>query len=318
MHRSGTSTITRAFNLLGASLGDEGLMPPSPQDNPEGFWERLDVVDFHTRLMAKLGRPWATAAPLPERWYESEEFSEFRNELRELINRNFANKNLWAWKDPRTCLLFPIWRSVLDELRVQLNCVFVVRGPLEVARSLDKRDNISLNRALGIWFNHYLTALRESAGLPCAFINYDHFLDSWETELRKCAEQLKISWPIEDSFSAAMNCFVKPDLRHYRATNADLENAPRQVRELYELLIQACADHAGRDKQFEARVNELYFEFADYASFFVGLDSTIGKEDFGEGPPPPPPPPKPPYVQRTFQRWRRSFQKRFGPSSALQ
>ena len=46
MHRSGTSTVARAVNLLGVSLGEDAkMMPPSP-DNPEGYWEHVEINDF--------------------------------------------------------------------------------------------------------------------------------------------------------------------------------------------------------------------------------------------------------------------------------
>ena len=66
MHRSGTSTITRGLNLLGAYLGEEkDLMKPLPE-NPEGFWERLDIYYLQNRLLAMMKREWDATAPLPE------------------------------------------------------------------------------------------------------------------------------------------------------------------------------------------------------------------------------------------------------------
>ena len=42
MHRSGTSLVTKCFEVFGYGLG-ESLMAAS-DDNPKGFFEDLDVV----------------------------------------------------------------------------------------------------------------------------------------------------------------------------------------------------------------------------------------------------------------------------------
>ncbi len=53
MHRSGTSTVARTINLLGAYLGeDEKMMPPSP-NNPEGYWEHMELFNLHVRLLQR-------------------------------------------------------------------------------------------------------------------------------------------------------------------------------------------------------------------------------------------------------------------------
>ena len=49
MHRSGTSCITRIFNLLGVTLGEELLDPAS--DNPKGFWENWYLVQINKQIL---------------------------------------------------------------------------------------------------------------------------------------------------------------------------------------------------------------------------------------------------------------------------
>ena len=69
MHRCGTSMITRVFSELGADPGNN-LMPPA-EDNPEGFWEPVDLVDVHDELLDYLGSSWDNPRPLPDKWWES-------------------------------------------------------------------------------------------------------------------------------------------------------------------------------------------------------------------------------------------------------
>jgi len=269
MHRSGTSAIARAMNLLGAYLGeDEDLMPPT-RANPEGYWERLDICNLHGRLLAHLKRTWDTAAPLPDRWHLSDEIRPFREELKWLVAANLAHHPLWAWKDPRTCILLPLWREVLAELGVELSCVFVVRSPLDVANSLRTRDRIPLDKAFGMWFNHNIVALRDAAEVPTVFLSYDRLLESWEPELRRCAAALGLDWPADERrIKEMMNAFIRPNLRHSRTNPEKLQGAPQPVRELYGILIEVIDHPSAPDGHFRDTVGRLSRNFDAYASFF--------------------------------------------------
>lgn len=271
MHRSGTSTITRALNLLGVYLGEErDLVPPYPE-NPEGFWERLDVIDLQERLLASLNRSWDTCMPLPEGWHFSSEVKPYRDELITFITRTFSEIPLWGWKDPRSTLLFELWKDVLAECGTAMSIVFVVRNPLDVAKSLGKRNGFHLDKGYGIWFNYNITALRAIAGLPVTFISYDSFLNDWETELRRCSSELHITWPQDDSeLHSTMKAFIRPDLCHSCTTAEDLIDAgtPQPVLALYDLL-NCLLNGKADSKTIYRALTELYDIFYDYSRFYL-------------------------------------------------
>lgn len=56
MHRSGTSLVTKCFEIFGYGLGDT-LMEPN-EDNPKGFFEDLDVVQINDELLRANGSYW--------------------------------------------------------------------------------------------------------------------------------------------------------------------------------------------------------------------------------------------------------------------
>jgi len=312
MHRSGTSAITRAVNLLGVYLGERGDLGEAGPDNPEGFWERRDIIDLQARLLVRLHRTWDSAAPLPEQWHTSDKVLPFKEELKRLVAANFASHSIWAWKDPRTCLLLPLWKEALAG--TNLRCLFVVRSPLDVANSLNKRDPIALGKAFGVWFNHYLTALKDAAGLSSAFLSYDNFLASWEPELRRCAASLGIGWPQDERrLRDEMSSFIRPNLRHSHSTLDGLRGVPHPVRELYELLLEVSAQPAVPEARLRETVDRLFRDFYGYASFFQGgLDSpALGQSNLSnaeDGLTPL----RPPLLKRTLQRWKKSFRKRVG------
>jgi len=283
--------------MLGAYLGEEVKVNSRGKDNPEGFWEHSEISALQGRCLARLNRTWDTASPLPDQWSRSEAARPFRDEFKQLVATEFAGRSLWAWKDPRSCLLMPIWRDVLEELGTKLLCVFVVRNPIDVTNSLNKRDPIVRNKALGIWFNYCITALKDTAGVPTAFLNYDRFLASGESELRRCASALGLDWPADEQrLRKEMNSFIRPDLCNNRSERNHLQCAPHPVQELYHILVEASTRATARNEQFEETVNRLSMDFHAYASFFQS-DLDANKMRW-------------PYLKRTWRRWQKSVRKR--------
>lgn len=245
MHRSGTSVVSRAVNLLGAYLGEErDLLPPAP-DNQEGVWERKDLVDFHNRVLSHFSRTWHSVGPLPDGWHHLDEIQPFKDELRELIERVFGNRPLWAWKDPRTTLLLPMWIDVLSDLGVELRTLYVIRNPLDVAKSLQRREGFPHDTSFGLWLMANLSALEAVQGAPTLVVSYDNFLRNWDSELRRCAAGLGITWPDDDGpLRRGMKEFLRDNLRHSVSQPIDLvsEDVPHVLIQLYDCLLKAAGD----------------------------------------------------------------------------
>lgn len=269
MHRSGTSTITRAINFLGAYLGEEKDLIAPADDNPEGFWERADVVALHDRIFAQFMRTTSTVAPLPTNWHKSPEIQPFKEELRALIQNHFSNNVFWAWKDPRTCLTFDLWKDLLMEMDIELSVVFMVRNPLDVANSLKKRNEIPTEKSLGFWFGHNIMALHSCLDVKKVFVSYDCLLDNWKHELQRCSEALGIHWPIDElTLNNKMNSFLKPYLRHSKSTSYDLDKVSTPIKRLYDILGNCLYKPSDLDETTTAEIISLYRTYQDYSSFY--------------------------------------------------
>ena len=296
MHRSGTSAVTRAVNLLGVHLGAPVKMMPANPENPEGYWEHLEINDFQRRLMGRLERSWDTANPLPERWLQSAAVRPFKEELAAMVSANFSGYSRWAWKEPQTCLLLPLWRELLEHDGIGLSCLFVVRNPVDVACSLMRRNAIPFEKALGIWLHYNLVALKEAAGLPIVFLSYERLLAAWEPELRRCASGLGLEWPERDEpLRQSIESFIDPSLRHYRSPPSRLRELPPPVMELYQALSEVCLRLPGHHDGLERTVERLFKEFHAYASLFQMMAV----------------PPTPGKLVRMWRRWQVSFRKRW-------
>lgn len=66
-------------------------------------------------------------------------------------------------KEPRFCLTLPAWRRHGTRFESVLVCL---RDPASVARSLQRRNRISIERAERLWLLHYERLLENARDLP--------------------------------------------------------------------------------------------------------------------------------------------------------
>ena len=151
MHRSGTSALARVIAAMGAYPGDEKeLLPAHPRDNPAGYWERTDLMLAHDQFMAAAGYSWDRAAGFDLERIDIEARRALSRRLAETVAALQAHGSTWLVKDPRLCLLLPLWLPVAGDAA----CVIAVRDPREIAASL-----IDTHR--GVYTTHFLLALWE-------------------------------------------------------------------------------------------------------------------------------------------------------------
>ena len=145
MHRSGTSLLTRLLSLLGVELGpDAHLMAPT-KFNPTGFWEHEGIVALNDELLARLGGRWQEPPPLAPGWERDPALDDLREKARALVAADFAGRAEWGFKDPRTCLTLPFWKTLLPPMRY----ILCVRNPADVAHSLEHA--MPFERGAALW-----------------------------------------------------------------------------------------------------------------------------------------------------------------------
>jgi spore maturation protein CgeB/GT2 family glycosyltransferase len=161
MHRSGTSPLTRLLNLMGAYVGAEGVLMEPTVYNPKGHWERLDVYNLHQEFFKSVGVGWHKVCRLNLDEVSSEQRAAFTEQARLIVHKLDAHRP-WVLKDPRMCLLLPLWRDLLEAPI----CVYIYRSPLQVAQSLHTRDGFSLRFGMALWEYYNLAALKHTQGFP--------------------------------------------------------------------------------------------------------------------------------------------------------
>ncbi len=130
MHRSGTSVVSGIIQKLGIYGGEEQDLSSGNQWNPKGYWELKKLVNSNNRILRLLGRSWDHVLGVDEAVLKSnlDRIVRVREEILPELGI-LQKRGDWVIKDPRMCILFPVWAPVLQNPVA----IVVVRNPLEVA-----------------------------------------------------------------------------------------------------------------------------------------------------------------------------------------
>ena len=122
MHKSGTTLISRILHHSGINMGDFDDAVSYDEGNQ---YERNKTQRINLDI---LGCGDAHSLDVVDPVRSISEGSSAPGQIHELVtglNEKYKN---WGFKDPRTCLTYPIWKKHLPEHKV----IYVIRDPLEL------------------------------------------------------------------------------------------------------------------------------------------------------------------------------------------
>jgi len=192
--------------------------------NPEGYFERRDVVDLQENLLIALDRFWAGPRGsefLPPQWQSHPATQACRKGLKDILGRESqAQSRPWAIKDPRTSLLLPLWRDLSHELSIPLKLVLAVRNPEAVVTSVMARDERLVGmtwwRAQQLWWHFNRAVLTEPWGqgeAPPVVLHYETWFTDPEAQALQLTAALGLPRPQLEQL-AALKATIRPEHRH--------------------------------------------------------------------------------------------------------
>ena len=153
--------------------------------------------------------------PFPKDWQSDSRFDDLRKRVMTLIRQEFADAPVWGWKDPQTCLTLPFWKSLLPPMHY----VICFRNPLDMARSLERRDGFSIQKGFHLWLLYTKAALKHTIGQRRIFVFSEAWISGWQHELRLLSEFLGIPGQAEQaSVRSAVQALIDQNLWHYRSS----------------------------------------------------------------------------------------------------
>lgn len=284
MHRSGTSTITRALGVLGVELGED--LFPARSDNPKGFWEDRSVLEINEHLLRLQDSAADKLAIAWDRFEDNHEFSALKVKATQLISQKLNECNqIWGFKEPRTCRLLSFWFEVFEIVGCEVGFVIALRNPASVVASLSKRDNIPAEKSYLLWLQHTLPTILQTRGFKRVVIDYDKLLAAPYEQLVRISSSLDLPLPVRGSSSLIEfeSDFLETQLRHTHFSLDDLlidNRAPKSVINLYTLLLSVACDKTKLDTDLVLNelknLNESQISFAPISKY---VNSVEGARD---------------------------------------
>ncbi len=177
MSRSGTSAVAGLFAAAGYHLGGPDELMPATDANPGGYYEHRAIFALNEEILSFVGGSWfdpPTDAQLEAHRgrFEPQIAALFKRLIDESLGRPVAIK------DPRLGVMMTLWNPIIGR---RLHPVLVIRHPVEIARSLQRRDGTPWPFSLASWENQMTRTLGHLHGCSVTPVQYARLLSSPET-----------------------------------------------------------------------------------------------------------------------------------------
>ena len=261
MHRSGTSALAGALNLVGVNFGSN-LMPAQASENPKGYWEHLDIVRTHDDVFTLFGASWDDPRPLPESWWSGDLVEPHRRRLCDILLGDLYSQSVRGVKDPRMCRLLPLWHDVARRVGWRDHYCLVHRNPVEVAMSLKARNGFCAEKSLLLWVQHNLLAERYTRGRPRLIFSFESFLDDPAALLERLADAFEITWDTSvKKVAGRLSGFVSKSLHHQihdgQFSESNLPWQSELVKAVYEAMNQASDSDTDMSRTFDSLLDDF-------------------------------------------------------------
>ena len=225
MHRSGTSVLSRIFNLLGYGLSKSQI--GINKSNESGHWESRRLARLNDDILAYFGQTWESAARIPWEEVPDKVLKGWVEKTIELIQSDFGEDQPLVIKDPRLCRLLPVYSRAVEQMGFLPKFVIPVRNPLEVKESLAKRNEMSETHALMLWLRYVADALTFTRDLNRCFVATDRLVEAPDVVVPDMIKQLDLdpafSWK---AVKADIEKLLRVDRLHHEISAEELRLHP--------------------------------------------------------------------------------------------
>ena len=240
MHRSGTSATAGLLVRLGLTGPREDDLIPATRSNECGHWESWEVMRCNARLLQAIGGIALAPPAVTVSWESAPNYARTRDEAL----RWFATAHTGApmmMKDPRFCSTLPFWRDVLP---VPIAAVFVLRNPLNVARSLQARDSVPVTCGLAAWDRSMRSAVQVLEDCPPSFSTTTTWLPIPRRRRKKSSGFSKnVGVDVAPDVAEASGPHLDASLKHQKSEDDEFQDLARVQAQIFEALRERRGYH---------------------------------------------------------------------------
>lgn len=200
MHRSGTSMTAGILQNLGVYMGSHIFKPD--EWNEKGYFENKYITEINEEILIKAGGSWIDP---PSR--ESILSLDVSDNIQKIVNKE--KRDLWGWKDPRTCLTIELFLPFIENIYY----IVVRRNRLSVIESLYQRSGKTDEKGrLSIVYDTYMNRLYSFIHTidenNILNLQYESILSDSKLHVDRIADFIKVE-------RKDMSDFVESRLKHF-------------------------------------------------------------------------------------------------------
>jgi hypothetical protein len=247
--------IARLLNLCGLYLGPADMLLGPDAANPLGHFEHKRFLAIDRKLLKHFRATWYEPPELKPGWERCPELQSLADEAR-MVVATFPPRSAWGWKEPRSAIFLPFWKEVIPNMRF----VICIRNPLEVARSLEKRNRIRLEKGASLWYRYTRDSLADTEGSERILTFFDDFFGSDSAEIHRVIEFCGLQKQVDKS---VIGKAIAGELRHYTSETSELlkENRMSLECKLFYTGLRDLLFHKELDRKQPDRVSAALAEF---------------------------------------------------------
>ena len=240
------------------------------EENPKGFFENKAVLELNKKIINSHNSSW------DDYHFKLQEDDEAQlktwiNEAYDILIDEFSDSDVIAIKDPRICLLFPIWEQALLKFDAQIKIVIPYRHPAAVAASLETRNDFKTSKSMLLWSRYFFSLEKYSRNHQRLLLIYPNdFIDA-PALLSKLENFLEL--PINESNKlSALEFYDKSLTRHTQDDDKETDNTPSFLTEFTSLIETEGLE----DKE---KIDALNAEFKTLLGFFSDKETISEKNN---------------------------------------
>jgi hypothetical protein len=239
-------------------------------ENEKGYFESVPLMHLHDKVLASAGTRWDDWRLFHPEWYQTASADALRERATAVLKSEFFDSAAFILKDPRVCRFAPFWLSIFQEQNITPRIIVPFRSPLEVALSLRKRNDFSINHGLLLWLRHVLDAEAFSRPHKRAFVHWADLNKDWRASMAQAASTLGRPWPrVSDQTSAAIDGFLSDGLWHNQVADPEMRSHS-EINEWIAAVYDSLCELSREPSSNSARValDEIRKQFDQAAQLF--------------------------------------------------
>lgn len=174
MGHSGTSAMAGLLHHAGIFIGKD-LIGAGAQ-NEKGHFEHVQTVNVNELLLALIGAQWLYSEVEPKKITELQ-VDWTQDLVVRTLKHHFGEHQLFALKDPRLCLLLPLYIKAARELGYTPKIITVSRPLPEIVESLLRSSTMSYEHAKRISMHYIQHIKRNIQNTDKLIVSYEELID---------------------------------------------------------------------------------------------------------------------------------------------